>query len=143
MDNRFGADRARDGLLLIGRILLMLLFVIFGWEKLIGFAGTVGYFAHMGLPEPTVAAVIAVVMEFFVGVAITAGIFTRPLAILIAIYTVATALIGHHFWTMSGMPRVENEINFFKNMSITGGLILLYVTGAGRYSVDTILMREG
>ncbi|MBW4021949.1 MAG: DoxX family protein [Proteobacteria bacterium] len=141
MAPRFGADGERDGLLLASRILLMLLFVIFGWEKLIGFSGTVGYFAQLGLPEPPIAALIAVVMEFFVGLAIVVGAFTRPLAILLAIYTIATALIGHHFWTLSGMARMESEINFFKNVSITGGLILLYVTGAGRYSVDARMNR--
>lgn len=143
MDTGVGAAGARDGLLLASRILLMLLFVIFGWEKLIGFSGTVGYFGQIGLPVPVLAAVIAVVMEFVVGIAIIVGVFTRPLALLIAIYTVATALIGHHFWTLTGMARMESEINFFKNISITGGLILLYVTGAGTYSLDARMNRAG
>jgi putative oxidoreductase len=34
------------------------------------------------------------------------------------------------------MDRVEAEINFFKNISVIAGLLLLYLTGAGRYSVD-------
>ena len=88
---------------------------------------------------PIVSAIIAVVMEFFVGIAIILGLLTRPLAVLLAIYTLGTALIGHHFWTLSGMPRMENEINFFKNISIIGGLLLLYLTGAGRYSIDARL----
>jgi putative oxidoreductase len=117
----------------------MLLFVIFGWEKLIGFGGTVGYFAHTGVPLPALSAIIAVVMEFFVGIALILGLFTRPLALIMAIYTLGTALIGHHYWTMSGMARMENEINFFKNVSIIGGLLLLYLTGAGRYSIDARL----
>jgi putative oxidoreductase len=51
------------------------------------------------------------------------------------VYT--TAIIGHHFWTMSGTGRVEAEINFFKNVSIMAGLLLLYLTGPGRYSLDS------
>ena len=139
MGSSFGAEKVWDGLLLACRILLMLLFVIFGWEKLTGFSGTVGYFTQTGVPMPALAAVIAVVMEFFVGVAIILGLLTRPLAVLLAIYTLGTALIGHHYWTMSGMARMENEINFFKNVSIIGGLFLLYLTGAGRYSIDSKL----
>lgn len=139
MNKNFGAGAAGDTLILISRILLMLLFVIFGWKKLTGFAGTEGMFAQMGLPAPALAALIAVVMEFFVGVAIILGLFTRPLAVLLALYTLATALIGHHFWTMAGMPRVEAEINFYKNIGIIGGLFLLYVTGAGKYSADARL----
>ena len=139
MINSFGAESVRDGVILVSRILLMLLFVIFGWEKLIGFGGTVGYFGQIGLPAPALAAIIAVVMEFFVGVAIILGLLTRPLAVILAIYTLATGLVGHHYWTMSGMARMEAEINFFKNISIIGGLFLLYVTGAGRYSIDARL----
>jgi putative oxidoreductase len=58
------------------------------------------------------------------------------MAILLALYTFATALLGHHFWTMEGPARAAGEINFFKNVSIIGGLLLLYLTGAGRYSID-------
>lgn len=132
----FGAATARDGLLLAARILMMLLFVIFGWEKLTGFGATVGYFTQIGVPLPTIATFIAVVMEFFVGLALVAGLLTRPLALLMALYTLGTALLGHHFWTLTGMARMENEINFFKNLSIIGGLFLLYLTGAGKYSAD-------
>ncbi len=139
MTTSFGADRARDGLLLLSRILLMLLFVVFGWEKLVGFAGTESYFAQIGLPVPALATIVAIAMEFFVGLAIILGLLTRPLAIILALYTLATGLIGHHFWDMTGMAQVEAEINFFKNISIIGGLLLLYLTGAGRYSIDAAI----
>jgi putative oxidoreductase len=126
----------KDGLILVSRILLMILFVLFGWEKLFGFSGTVGYFTAIGAPLPGVSAFIAVVMELIVGIALVVGFWTRPLALLMALYTLGTAIIGHHYWTLSGMPRLESEINFYKNVSIIGGLILLCVTGAGKYSFD-------
>lgn len=132
--NLFG--RGNDAVLLVARILLAALFVLFGWSKLTGFAGTVGYMASVGAPLPTVSAIIAVVMEFFVGLLIIAGFYTRPLAVLLAIYTIGTALIGHHFWTMTGMQQMENMINFYKNVSIAGGLLALAVSGPGRFSVD-------
>jgi putative oxidoreductase len=136
MRNSYGGETVSDAILLAARICLVLLFLIFGWQKLTGFGGTVAYFSHTGVPLPQIAAAVAVTMEFFVGLAIALGFLTRPLALLLALYTLATAIIGHHFWSLSGAAQFENEINFFKNVSIIGGLLLLYVTGAGRFSVD-------
>lgn len=132
--NLFG--QGNDVALLVSRILLVTLFVMFGWSKLTGFSGTVGYMAHVGAPAPMLSAIIAVVMEFGVGILIVLGFYTRPLAVLLAIYTIGTALIGHRFWTMTGMDQMENMINFYKNVSIAGGLIALAVAGPGRLSID-------
>jgi putative oxidoreductase len=132
----FWAGRTRDGVILVGRILLVVLFLIFGWQKLTGFAGTVGYFSQLGVPVPLVAAIVAIVMEFFVGLAILLGVLTRPLTLLFAIYTLATGFLGHQYWTMTGVEQVEAIINFYKNVSIIGGFLLLYATGAGKYSLD-------
>ena len=129
-------DQRKDALILLARVLLMALFVYFGWQKLTGFSGTVAYMTSTGAPAPTLSAIIAVVMEFGVGIAIVVGFYTRPLALLLALYTLGTALIGHHFWTMTGMEQYANMINFYKNISIMGGLLLLSVTGPGKYSFD-------
>lgn len=130
------AQRGNDVVLLVARVLIALLFLIFGWEKLTDFSGTLQYMAHVGAPIPLLATVVAIVMEFFVGIAISAGILTRPLAVLLALYTLGTAIIGHRYWTMTGMAHFENKINFYKNISIIGGLMVLYVAGGGRYSID-------
>ena len=132
----FSFTRQQPSVLLIARILLMLLFVIFGYQKLIHFGGNVDYMKALGTPLPTVGALIAVVLEFFAGLAIMLGFFTRPIAIIMAIYTLATAIIGHPFWSISGAAQMAAEINFYKNISIIGGLLLLSVTGAGPYSLD-------
>jgi len=129
-------EQRKHELLLVARVLLMVLFVYFGWQKLTGFSGTVAYMTSTGAPAPTLSAIIAVVMEFGVGVAMVVGFYTRPLALLLALYTLGTALIGHHFWTMTGMEQYANMINFYKNISIIGGLLLLCATGPGKYSFD-------
>jgi putative oxidoreductase len=129
-------EKQQDLLLLLARVLLVILFLIFGWEKLTDFSGTASYMASTGVPAPTLAALIAVVMEFFVGLAILLGFFTRPLAILLALYTLATAFIGHHYWTMTGMEHYTNMINFYKNVSIMGGLFALAAAGPGKYSIN-------
>jgi putative oxidoreductase len=133
---KFGSDRAAAEIILAARVLLTTLFIIFGWGKLTNYSGTVAYMMQSGTPFPSIAAIVAIIMELFVSLAILLGIFTRPLALLLAFYTLATAFIGHHYWTMSGAPQYENMINFYKNLSIIGGLLLLYLNGAGKYSID-------
>ena len=135
----FDAERIRDELILVARILLVVLFVVFGWSKLTDYSGTAGYMAQVGAPMPSLAALVAIVIEFFVALAVAFGAWTRPLALLLALYTLGTALIAHHFWTMEGADRYANAINFYKNISIIGGFLLLYVTGPGRYSLDARL----
>ncbi|NPT33797.1 DoxX family protein [Paraburkholderia xenovorans] len=129
-------DNQKDAVILAARILLMVLFIMFGWSKLTGFSGTVAYMTSSGAPVPELSAVIAVVMEFVVGIALLVGFYTRPLALLLAVYTFGTAIIGHHYWNMTGAMQYDNMIHFYKNISIIGGLLLLCVTGAGKYSID-------
>ena len=129
-------EKYRNGLLLLVRILLMVLFVLFGWEKLIGFSGTIGYMASVGAPLPAVAAAIAVIVELGFGILIIAGFYTRPLAIVLAVYTVITGLMGHQYWHMTGMDQYMAMINFYKNISIAGGFLALALTGPGKYSID-------
>jgi putative oxidoreductase len=135
----FGSEWIRDEILLAARILLVVLFLLFGWSKLTGYSGTVGYMAQTGAPIPPVAALVAIAVELFVSIAVVLGVWTRPLAVLLALYTLATAFIGHHYWTMTGDAQYANMTNFYKNISIIGGFFLLYVTGAGKYSIDAKL----
>ncbi|HET6632790.1 MAG TPA: DoxX family protein [Rhodanobacteraceae bacterium] len=129
-------DGWKNELLLLARILLVILFVVFGYFKLTDFGGTVAEMTGAGLPIPTVAAIVVIIIEFFMGIAIVVGFFTRPLALLLAVYTLATAFIAHHYWTMDGAAQGANMINFYKNVSIMGGFLLLCLTGPGKYSID-------
>jgi putative oxidoreductase len=120
-----------NGTLLLGRLLLSAIFIIHGWGKLIGAAGTQAYFAKIGLPLPEVAWVIAVVVEFGGGLAILFGLFTRFTGVVMAIWCVATALTAH-----TNLADSAQEINFFKNMAMTGGFLYVAVLGAGAWSLD-------
>jgi putative oxidoreductase len=121
---------------LIARIAIVLLFIIFGLPKMTGFDGTVQYMAKLGAPMPMLAAIIAVVMEIPAAILIVLGFFTRPIALLFVFYTLGTAIIGHHYWDMSGDAVMPNMINFYKNISIAGAFLLLAVTGPGAISID-------
>jgi putative oxidoreductase len=78
-------------------------------------------------------------MELPVTFAVAVGAFTRPSALLLFLYTLGTALIGHRYWTMTGADYVDRMDSFYKNLSIMGGFLLLYVTGPGKYSIDRLL----
>lgn len=117
---------------LIGRILIASLFIPAGFGKLMGFAGTVGYITKVaGLPLPEVAAAIAIIVELGLGIALLVGFKTRWVALVMAIFTVATALFFHKFWADP-----TQNIQFFKNMAIAGGLLSFAAFGAGRFSID-------
>jgi putative oxidoreductase len=128
-----------DELILAARLLLATLFLIFGWRKLRDFSGTVSQMAQLGVPTPVLAAAVALFMELPVTFAVAVGAFTRPAALLLFLYTLGTALIGHRYWTMTGADYVDGMDSFYKNLSIMGGFLLLYVTGPGRYSIDSLL----
>jgi len=77
-------------------------------------------------------------MELPVAFAVAVGAFTRPSALLLAFYTLGTSLIEHRYWTVKGAYRVASMENFYKNLSIMGGFLLLFITGAGKYSIDVL-----
>jgi putative oxidoreductase len=127
-----------DVLILAARLLLAALFLIFGWRKLTDFSGTVSQMVELKAPMPLLAAGIATFMELPVAFAVAVGAFTRPVALLMFLYTLGTALIGHRFWTVKDAERVDSMDSFFKNLSIMGGFLLLFVTGPGKYSIDVL-----
>lgn len=129
---------AKSLVLLVARVFLITLFLIFGFSKLTGFEGTVQYMNMLHAPLPTLSAMIAVVAEAFLGLLILIGFYTRPIAVLLALYTLGTAMIGHAYWHTTGdmMQDLNTKIHFFKNMSIVGGFLLLAIAGPGAISVD-------
>jgi putative oxidoreductase len=127
-----------DVLILAARLLLSTLFLIFGYRKLKDFSGTVSQIVQLGGPMPSLAAATAIFMELPVAFAIAIGAFTRPSALLMFSYTLGTAILGHRYWTITGAEQVESMDGFYKNLSIMGGFLLLFVSGAGKYSFDAL-----
>lgn len=134
----FEFGNSRNFVLLISRVLLVVLFILFGYPKLTGFSGTIQYMTSLGTPAPTLAAAIAVLMEVGASILIIIGFFTRPMAILFAFYTIGTCIIGHAYWDIlnDDVMMKANMINFYKNVSISGGFLLLAVIGPGTWSID-------
>ena len=127
-----------DEVILVARLFLATLFLIFGWRKLRDYSGTVNQMVQDGLPAPVLATATAISLELPVAFAVAVGAFTRPLALLMVLYTLGTSLVEHRYWTIRGADYVDSLEGFYKNLSIMGGFLLLYVTGAGKYSLDVL-----
>lgn len=129
-------DKFQNQLALAARILMAILFLVAGWGKLTGFAGTAGYIASVGLPLPQLGVAIAIAVELGGGLALLAGFQTRAVALVMAVFTVATGVFFHNFWAMPADQVMLNQVMFLKNLSIAGGLLMMSAFGAGAFSVD-------
>ena len=121
---------------LVGRILLAALFLPAGIGKLTGFAGTVGYITSVGLPLPQVAAAIALVVEIVGGIALITGFGTRFAALALAVFTVVASVFFHNYWAVPAEQQMIQQLMFFKNIAVVGGLLTLAAWGAGSWSLD-------
>ena len=127
-----------DEVILAARVLLATLFLIFGWRKLRDISGTVSQMVQDGVPTPVLATAVAIFMELPVAFAVVVGAFTRPSAVLMVLYTLGTSLIEHRYWATTGADQLDRMESFYKNLGIMGGFLLLYITGAGKYSIDVL-----
>lgn len=119
-----------------GRVLLASLFLVSGAGKLAAPAATKAYIAAAGIPAPDFAYLLALSVELGLATVLIAGFRTRLVALLMALFTLATALLFHaHFEDQNQM------IHFLKNVAITGGLLQVAASGAGSLSADAMLVR--
>ena len=113
----------------IGRLLLSMIFIFSGFTKITGYAATQGYMEAMGVPGMLLPLVIAV--ELLGGIAILLGFKARLVAILMAGFSIVSALLFHQFWID------ESQMNpFMKNIAMAGGFLMIFAHGAGAYSID-------
>lgn len=113
----------------IGRVLLALMFVLAGLNKIPGYAGTQGFMESMGVPGMLLPLVIA--LELLGGLVLMLGWHTRITAFLLAGFTLIATLIFH-----ANIGDQTQYLFFMKNLSITGGLLMVVSHGAGPYSID-------
>ena len=121
---------------LIGRIMLALIFITSGFGKIGGFEGTAGYIASKGLPVASVVAALTILIELGGGLAILFGFLTRWAALALAVFSVLAAVIFHAYWGVPADQVMGQQINFWKNISIAGGFLVLAGFGAGGISID-------
>ena len=114
-----------------GRILLAVLFLLSGINKIFAPQQVIGYIAHVGLPLPVLAYAVAVAIEVGGGLLLLVGYKTRFAAIALAVFSVAAALLFH-----SALGDQNQLAHFMKNLAIAGGLLHVAAFGAGAFSVD-------
>jgi putative oxidoreductase len=135
------AEQGRDALLLLGRVLLGWIFVSSGWRKLMDIPGFVATMPRRGLPE--FLGYVAPPVEFIGGVCLLLGFATRYTALVMLLFVVTASFSSHRYWTITDAAQYANQSShFWKNVSMKGGLVLLFITGAGRYALDRLLMRR-
>jgi len=119
-----------------GRLLLALIFIIAGAQKITGYSGTQAYMEMMGVPGALLPLVILV--ELGGGIALILGWQTRLVAFLLAGFTLLSGFIFHFIPSLGleGMEAQAQMISFMKNISIAGGMLMLVAFGAGTLSVD-------
>jgi putative oxidoreductase len=134
----------------IGRILFVAIFVWSGFGKLMDIAGTAQTIAAkvpipavlagltaqlestLGMPTPQLLAIVAGVVELVSALLIVFNFGTRWAALVLLLFTAATTVFFHDFWNMTGADRSGNMVQAFKNVSMIGGLLMLFVLGAWR-----------
>jgi len=120
---------------LVARILMPILFIVAGWGKITGYAGTQQYMESMGVPGFFLP--LTILLEFGGGLAILFGFLTRTTALFTAGFTLLTAFIFHN-----NFAEGANSIMFMKNLTIAGGYLLLGITGPGAFSIDRVLNKK-
>ena len=129
-------SNANNTALLLGRVLASIAFVLGGWGKLMAAAATKTMLANRGLPMPEIAYLVTVAVELGGGLLFVLGAWTRPVALVLAVWCIATALIAHTDFAVMGQL-----ISFTKNTGMAGGFLAFMVVGAGAFSVDAALHR--
>jgi putative oxidoreductase len=73
------------------------------------------------------------------GLGLIVGPFARPAALLLAGSLVPTTLAGHRFWeTTDPEQKVSDRVEFFKNVSLLGGLLMTALDTGGRPSIPWV-----
>jgi len=105
--------------------LMAALFLISGVRKMLTWSATTGYFAKLGLPMAEVIVPLVILLEVGGSLALIFGWRMREVALILAVYTLMTALVAHRFWDADPAQFNPQLNNFFKNIAMVGGFLLL------------------
>ncbi len=125
-----------NGLNLAGRLALAALFLPAGLGKIAGFEGTVGYISSVGLPLASLAAVLAIVVEVAGGLALIAGYRVRIAALALAVFTLVASVFFHAYWSAPADQAFVQQLMFFKNIAVVGGLLVLASQAPAGWTLD-------
>ena len=113
----------------LGRIFLSTLFLIEGTNKIFNYEETIQYMENFGVPG--YLAIPAIILEILFPLLLIIGYQTKIAALVMMIFTIVVAIIFH-----TNFDDQMQFITFFKDIAIAGGFIIIFVNGAGKFSVD-------
>lgn len=126
----------RNWVALVARIALALIFITSGWSKINNFAGTVGYMTNAGVPMVQLLLVLTIIIELGGGLLLAVGWKARWAALAFAIWIVPVSLVFHAFWSAAPEQAQMQTIQFMKNVSIFGGMLMVFAFGPGALALD-------
>jgi putative oxidoreductase len=122
-------DSVIAALNLVGRVLLVAIFLPEAWVKIRGYNGVLEYMEEYGVPGILLPLVIAV--EIAAPIMIIAGWYTRLAALALASFCLLTALFFH-----ADFADANQTHHFWKNLAMAGGFIVVMANGAGTWALD-------
>jgi len=121
-----------DALLLVGRVLIACVFLMTVWTG----SPNVGYLTSINFVNPSFMSPIANAVEWIIVASLVLGLGTRYGALLGLAFVIVATVSAHRYWGYPQAGQLVQYIFLTKNIAIAGGLIVLFVTGGGRFSVD-------
>jgi len=107
----------------VSRSLIALLFVVAGYQKLMGFAGIVGYVGSLGVPLPVIATILVIIIEIPIAIAFAWGYKTCTMGWMLIGFTALATLLAHRDFATG-----QNMIMALKNIAIIGGILSVIST---------------
>jgi putative oxidoreductase len=130
------AGAGLDLTLLIARLLLVVIFPISAYYKVIQWPGIVTMLEQQAVPLPLYGGALAVGVEVIGALLVALGLWTRIGAILLILYVAGATAVAHRFWEFAMPAQFAQMMSFFKNLAMIGGLLLIAVLGPGRFAVQ-------
>jgi putative oxidoreductase len=126
--------RSEDAALLVGRLLIAALFLPSGLNKLMNFSTFSASLAAKGLPYSTLIAGVLVAAEFLGPLALIIGLWPRWTALALIGFTAATLWLTYGMSLMGLIFRPRQNVDFFQNLAVIGGLLIYFACGPGAWS---------
>ena len=114
---------------LVGRVFISLIFLLAGIGKVFNYEGTISYMESFSVPSYLL--IPAIVVEIIFPLLIIVGYKTKFSAMILALFAISLAIIFH-----TDFSNQIELMSFLKNFAIAGGFLIIFVRGAGKYSID-------
>jgi putative oxidoreductase len=132
------AAGTRDVLLLIGRVLMAAVFLM----TVTTGGPSAAYLKSINFVAPEFMSTFAHIVEWIIVVSLILGVGARYGALLAFAFVVIALVTAHLYWQFPAAAQTLQYVFLSKDLAIAGGALALFVTGAGRLSVDNVLARK-